>query len=269
VSEAVTADDDNDNEDAEMADAEPIQINGFADLADESSTTTTTTPATPAPSSTSSSKPPKPQLDPAQRAEQRARLAARIEALRAKRKADNADGTSARTRQDLLEARRKKEQQRKERKKQLRLTAKLDNEAEQQPAGFEPATPATVKKPAASASVIKDFSFGLVTFDDGQKLDAKLQDFQKEKKRRGPTDLLGQLKHTEAKKRRIENMSEEKKAVVEEKEKWSKALKQATGEKVKDDEKLLKKALKRQEAQKRKSANEWYVGFTELGNGFG
>jgi hypothetical protein len=56
-------------------------------------------------------------------------------------------------------------------------------------------------------------------------------------------------------------MSEEKKVVVVEKEKWSKALKQATGEKVKDDEKLLKKALKRQEATKRKSSTEWYTHF--------
>lgn len=235
---------DNDEEMVDANDEETIQVNGFADIE-------TPVPATPA------LKRLKPQLDPAQRAEQRARLAARIEALRAKRKADNADGTSARTRQDLLEARRNKDLQRKERKKQLRLAAKMAGEetAETLPTGVEPATPATVKKPAST--VVKDFSFGVVTFDDGRKLDAKLQDFQKEKKRKGPTDLLGQIKHNEAKKRRLENMSEEKKAVIEEKDKWSKALKQATGEKVKDDEKLLKKALKRQEAQKRKSATDW------------
>ena len=42
-----------------------------------------------------------------------------------------------------------------------------------------------------------------------------------------------------------------------EKDKWHKALKLATGEKVRDDEKLIKKALKRQEGKKRKSAHAW------------
>ncbi|KAI5854579.1 surfeit locus protein 6-domain-containing protein [Tricharina praecox] len=247
-----TSNDDDEDEDSEMIDAsEPIQINGFADLAESPSTITTEDQPTPA--TTTPTEPRKPELDAAARAEQRARLAARIEALRAKRKADNADGTSARTRQDLLEARRKKEAQRKERKKAARLADKIVSEGEDVLSEI-PAIPAAA---AATPAIRKDFSFGRVTFDDGRQLNAKLQDFQKDKRRRGPTDLLGQLKHTEAKKRRIEQMGDEKKEEVLEKEKWSKALKQATGEKIKDDEKLLKKALKRQESQKRKSAHEW------------
>ncbi len=49
----------------------------------------------------------------------RARLAARIEALRAARKADGPDGAPARNRQELMEARRKKEEQRRAHKKEL------------------------------------------------------------------------------------------------------------------------------------------------------
>jgi hypothetical protein len=248
---------DNDNDDDEMEDAgEPIQINGFADLAEQSSPADTPAPTTPAPAT---QKPPKPTLSPTARAEQRARLAARIEALRASRKADNIDGSSARTRQELMEARRKKEALRKERKKAARLVAKLSTDE-----GGVPSTPssATNTNPTPNpVTAVKNFSFGRVMFDDGNQLDASLTDFKKEKRRTGPRDILGQLKHTEAKKRRVENMSEEKKVVVVEKEKWSKALKQATGEKVKDDEKLLKKALKRQEATKRKSSTEWYTHF--------
>lgn len=38
---------------------------------------------------------------------------------------------------------------------------------------------------------------------------------------------------------------------------WGKAVLMATGEKVKDDPKLLKKTIKKTEAQKRRSAKEW------------
>lgn len=102
-----------------------------------------------------------------------------------------------------------------------------------------------------------DFIFGAVTFDDGQELDHTLADFKKTRKRKGPTDVMGQLKHVEAKKARLENMDPEKAEKIHEKEMWSRALKQTAGEKVRDDEKLLKKALKRQQGEKRKSEREW------------
>lgn len=38
---------------------------------------------------------------------------------------------------------------------------------------------------------------------------------------------------------------------------WDNAMKKASGEKIKDDPKLLKKTLKRQENKKKKSAKEW------------
>ena len=56
----------------------------------------------------------------------KARLAARIEALRALRKADGPNGAPARNRQELMEARRKKEEQRRAHKKALRLKAKAE-----------------------------------------------------------------------------------------------------------------------------------------------
>jgi hypothetical protein len=247
------------DQDPEMEGVAPINITGFSD-------TTSVEPSGPSAilSTTiqTNEKPAKKTPDPAVRAEQKARLAARIEALRAQRKADSLDGAPAKNRQELMEARRKKEALRKERKKQMRLQQKATEESAesntggQQGSGLETAgagSGSALQKPA------RNFSFGKVVFDDGGQLDHSLQDFRKEKKRKGPSDILGQLKHTEAKKRRIENMSEEKKQVVLEKEKWSKALKQATGEKVKDDEKLLKKALKRQEKTKQRSSREWYL----------
>ena len=262
--------------------ADAIQINGFAEqgssatatdpalssstsISTTSSTTTSATITTTTSATAATTNPPKPTLSPAARAEQRARLAARIEALRASRKADNIDGSSARTRQELMEARRKKEALRRERKKAARVAAKgsvgavMATTAATATAAAAAAAPAdsAAKSTANPVSIVKNFSFGRVTFDDGHQLDPTLTDFKKEKRRTGPRDLLGQLKHTEAKKRRIESMGDDKKEAVLEKEKWGKALKQASGEKVKDDEKLLKKALKRQEATKRKSSSEW------------
>ncbi|CUS07361.1 unnamed protein product [Tuber aestivum] len=201
---------------------------------------------------------PKVELDAASRAEKRALLVARIEELRAQRQAAN--GAGAKNRQELMEIRRKKEQARKERKKQQRLEAKAAEELKRKEAqatvdgerGAPPSQQGQLKKGPAN-----NFSFGAITFDDGQELDATLTDFKKARKPKGPTDVLGQLKHVEAKKARIQTMAPEKQAEIEEKELWSKALKQAAGEKVRGDEQLLKKSLKRQEQVKKKSEREW------------
>lgn len=49
----------------------------------------------------------------------------------------------------------------------------------------------------------------------------------------------------------------EKASALKEKDTWRKALQLAQGEKVKDDVKLLKKTIKREETFKKKSAKEW------------
>ena len=196
------------------------------------------------------------ELDPASRAEKRALLAARIEELRARRQAAN--GAGAKNRQELMEIRRKKEEARKERKKQQRLEAKAAEEAELKEARAtregETSQQEQLKKGPAN-----DLSFSIVTFDDGQELDATLTNFKKTRKPKGPTDVLGQLRHVEAKKARRQTMAPEKQAKIEEKELWGKALGQAAGEKIRDDEQLLKKSLKRQEQVKKKSEREWFV----------
>ncbi|PWW79447.1 SURF6-domain-containing protein, partial [Tuber magnatum] len=205
---------------------------------------------------------PKVELDAASRAEKRALLVARIEELRARRQAAN--GTGAKNRQELMEIRRKKEQARKERKKQQRLETKAAEEAKCREA--QATTAAAVggegRAPSSQQGQLKkgpanNFSFSAVTFDDGRELDATLTDFKKPRKLKGPTDALGQLKHVEAKKARIQTMAPEKQAKIEEKELWSKALKQTAGEKVRGDEQLLKKSLKRQAQVKKKSEREW------------
>lgn len=82
----------------------------------------------------------------------------------------------------------------------------------------------------------------------------------KDKKKKGPSDAKTQLKMLEAKQEKLEKLKGENKSKAEElmeKEEWNKVLALATGEKLKDDTKLLKKTIKRQEKLKNKSGQEW------------
>ncbi|KAL7273434.1 hypothetical protein RUND412_003706 [Rhizina undulata] len=56
---------------------------------------------------------------------------------------------------------------------------------------------------------------------------------------------------------RLRCMDLKKAQKIQEKDKWGKALKQANGEKIRDDEKLLRKALKRHDKTKKKSEKAW------------
>ncbi|KAJ2741457.1 hypothetical protein GGI20_005180 [Coemansia sp. BCRC 34301] len=70
-----------------------------------------------------------------------------------------------------------------------------------------------------------------------------------------------QLAKVENKKREMDELRKVDSAKadqLEEKDKWSKALDLAKGEKVKDDAKLLRKTVRRDEQQKKKSSREWH-----------
>ncbi|KAI0996490.1 hypothetical protein K3495_g11692 [Podosphaera aphanis] len=188
----------------------------------------------------------------------RSRLAARIEALRAARKADGPDGRPARNRQELLEARRKKEDQRRAHKKELRLKAKAEEDARREAAiASARNSPVSGFLNPAIRSPDQNLSFGRVSFADGQQLTNDLGRLKNVPKKRGPQDPGTALLATEKKLQRIAGLDEEKRADIEEKDRWLKANKRAHGEKVLDDTSLLKKTLKRKEKTKKKSEKEW------------
>ncbi|KAF3908093.1 hypothetical protein ABW21_db0206613 [Orbilia brochopaga] len=191
--------------------------------------------------------------DPAVQQQLKERLAKRIEELRQARK-----GEAPRTRTELMEQRRKRDELRKERKKQIRLQAKAEAAKAQATSNGDSVdgTPSAARK-SSKAVAPANYTFGQVNFDDGEKLTASLDGTKSSKKKRGPMDVLGALKHAEAKKARLQNMPDEKRADIQEKDRWSKALKMAAGEKLQDDEGLLKKSLKRQDKAKKKSKREW------------
>lgn len=188
----------------------------------------------------------------------RSRLAARIEALRAARKADGSDGFPARNRQELLEARRKKEEQRRAHKKELRLKAKAEEDARREAALVSSRnSPASSFGMGSPRSPEHNFSFGRVAFADGQHLADDLSGLKSAPKKKGPQDAASALAASEKKRLRISGLDETKRADIEQKDLWLNAKKKANGERVRDDTSLLKKTLKREDKMKKKSAKEW------------
>lgn len=200
---------------------------------------------------------PKHKKIPTDSAALRARLAARIQALRDARKADK-DGQPIRTREELLESRRQKQAERKAHKKELRRQAKLEEERKREEAlASARESPGGILSPSIDLDEQQNFAFGRVGFGDGSQLSHDLTHTLNRTVKKGPSDPKTALLKLENQKKRLEAMDEEKRKDVEEKEAWLTARRRAEGEKVKDDEKLLKKAVKRKESTKKKSTKEW------------
>jgi len=188
----------------------------------------------------------------------RERLAARIEELRRQRKADGPDGAPAKNRQELMEARRKKEEQRRAHKKELRLQAKLDEDARREVAlSSARDSPASSMMSPSIRSPEQNFSFGRVAFADGQQLSENLSTLLAAPRKKGPQDPATALQASEKRRLRVAGFDDEKRADIEEKDLWLNAKKRAQGTKVRDDSSLLKKTLKRKEKAKKKSEKEW------------
>ncbi|CAJ2509390.1 Uu.00g144160.m01.CDS01 [Anthostomella pinea] len=186
----------------------------------------------------------------------RERLAAKIQSLRDARKADK-DGQPIRTRQELIESRRQKQAERKARKQELRQRAKHEADQKREEAlASARNSPGGILSPAIDLEN-NNFSFGRVGFGDGTQLSHDLSHVLNRDKKKGPADAKTTLQKLENQKKRLDEMDEAKRKDVEEKEVWLTARRRAEGEKIKDDEKLLKKTVKRKDHAKKKSTSEW------------
>lgn len=200
----------------------------------------------------------------AEREAARQRLQSQISQFRSQRKADS---RPVQTRAELLDQRRRKEAERKAAKKEQRRKEK-EEEARKQDEEiarrFSPGGSVTGSLLGSPRSPMIDddsganaFTFGRIGFADGTSFDPTTNKAADAKKRKGPSDAASALKAAQAKQGRIAGLDEEKKNEIAEKDMWLNAKKRAHGEKVKDDTSLLKKALKRQEKDKKKSDKEW------------
>lgn len=221
-------------------------------IASDAAATTTTTTERPSSSS-------KKLKVPSDTTELRARLAAKISALRAARKADGPDGAPIRTRQELIESRRQKQIKSKAHKKEMwqKQKAEEDKKREEALASARNSPMLSFGSPG-SPEQENNFSFGRVAFTDGTQMSQDLSYVKdKSSKKKGNSDPKGALAKLEAQKKRLANLDADKRKEVLEKETWLAARKRAEGEKVRNDESLLKKAVKRKERTKKKSEKEW------------
>ncbi|KAI9147845.1 Ribosomal RNA-processing protein [Paramyrothecium foliicola] len=228
-----------------------IPLDGPKDNSAEPASTTTSISSTVPPSEK-----PKHIKIPADTSALRARLAAKIEALRAARKADGPDGKPIRTRQELIEARRAKQAQRKEHKKELRKQARLDEERKREEA-LASNSPGVMSPAVELDDSIGNFSFGRVAFGDGTQMSHDLSYVLNQNKKKGPSDPKTALLKVQNQKKRFQELDEEKQKDIAEKEAWLTARRRIEGEKIHDDENMLKKAVKRKEVTKRKSEKAW------------
>lgn len=183
------------------------------------------------------------------RAELREKLATKINTMREKRKAPGTkDAGPLRSREQMLAERKRRQEQKKEEKKRKREEMESDDD----------------KSDDDDEDNEKDSAvlFGNIVFKDGSRVTSDLSKVRSgvdQKKKKGPSnnDVKAHLVKLEAKKRRLAELSPEEQSQQKEKDQWLSLMAQAEGVKVKDDEKLLKKTLKRKERQKLKSEIEW------------
>jgi hypothetical protein len=183
--------------------------------------------------------------------ELRERLASRIQEMREKRKAPGTGNGAPSSREALLEARRQREDSIKARKAAKR---KRDDDEDDQENDEDDEDLNTQSDDDAVEE--NDVIFSTLEFNDGTKTSADGKSLRAEKRMK-KRDLQGQLKHIEARNAKLETLDENRKASVLEKSNWSRAILQASGEKVRDDEKLLRKSVKAQQKKKWKSEKEW------------
>ncbi|KAK2677555.1 hypothetical protein RAB80_006295 [Fusarium oxysporum f. sp. vasinfectum] len=228
----------------------------------DSTTTPAETTAEPASTTTSTSstippsEKPKSIKLPADTSAIRARLAAKIEALRAARKADGPDGKPIRTRQELIESRRKKQEARKAHKQEMRKQAKLEEQRKREEA-LASSSPGVMSPAVELDENASNFTFGRVAFGDGAQLSRDLGHVLSQGKKKGPSDPKTALIKVQNQKKRLQELDPEKRADIAEKDIWLTARRRAEGEKIRDDEALLKRAVKRKEAAKKKSEKAW------------
>lgn len=183
----------------------------------------------------------------------KARLAVKIQAMREQRKADEKAGKkrprgSAAAREPAAKKRKGGEKKPKQ------------AEASEEPVAKGGAPKAEAEEPMGSA-----ISYGsLLLNGEGDKKAAE----KKTRNGQGVRGIKNLLKKAERNQARLQELKQtaEGKALVEKKG-WEKALKQAAGDKVMDDPKLLRNKLKKKEKQKAKSTKEWCV--WSFGGGLG
>ncbi|SCU88775.1 LAME_0E01112g1_1 [Lachancea meyersii CBS 8951] len=191
----------------------------------------------------------------------RAKLQEKIQSLKERRKAPGTSVSGApSSREAILEQRKRKQEQKRKRSELDKAKQDESSDNESSDSEAEEETDVVVKKrKTGDEDLTKDLMFQNIEFDDGSRATSDLQRLRKSSNKKGPAknDIKAHLQASELRRAKLEEKDELEQIKQKEKEKWQRAMLQAEGEKFRDGEKLLRKALKRKEAKKRKSAVEW------------
>ncbi|KAJ1975239.1 hypothetical protein H4R35_003233 [Dimargaris xerosporica] len=200
----------------------------------------------------------------------KARLQARITQLRMTRHSEAHDTKRKRSEESIKEKRQKRKRESREQQAKAKTSITV-------PAGatmsvlnanghtdVHPAAKSTLppKSKAVSAvtAVEEAVDYGKLEFmasDDDTTAIASAHD---SKPKRSKKSAVQALREAEAKKQALEALANEDQnayKAAKEKDAWNRAMELAEGNKVRDNIKLLKKTVKRTQAKKRKSENEW------------
>ena len=195
----------------------------------------------------------------------RAKLQAKIQNMRNKRKAPGTNVEGAPISREAILLQRKRKLELKQQRKLQQLENSESDTDDENDLDVE-SGPITKKMKKNNKGENDDVNadgviYQSIMFNDGVRTTSDLQRLRKsnQNKKKGPSkhDYKAQLKILEQRKQKLQSKDELEQIKAIEKNKWQKAMLQAEGVKLKDDEKLIKKAIKRKEAKKRKSAIEW------------
>ncbi len=174
------------------------------------------------------------------------RLAIKLQAMRDQRKADEKNG--------------KKRKLNTTSKTTEMNTKKRKHNATHTPTKSNGTTPTSENTNKTNTLETVEVSGSSISYGSLLLADEKKTEVTKTRNGQALRGIKNLLKKAERNQQRIEELkkTDEGKALVEAKG-WSKALKQAAGEIVMDDPKLLRKKLKKKEKAKTKSSKDWYV----------
>lgn len=190
----------------------------------------------------------------------RSKLQAKIQDMKEKRRAPGTKIKGApSSREAILAERKRKLDFRIQKKDLLQQQQQQDESGESDSEDEDSDAESQPRKRSKTEVDANNVMFQNIEFDDGNKITSNLQNLRKGPKKKGPAknDIRAHLKIVEAKKAKLQGKDEMDQVSAKEKEKWQRAVLQAEGIKLRDDEKLLRKALKRKEAKKRRSTVEW------------
>ncbi|CAK9439361.1 uncharacterized protein LODBEIA_P35200 [Lodderomyces beijingensis] len=197
-------------------------------------------------------------------AELKEKLESKINNLREKRKAigTKASGAPQSREQILAERKRKAELTKQQQQQQQQKRKHEELEDEENSDGSDNSDADSDMEADANEEEDKSVMFGNIAFRDGSQVTSdlsRLRNSADKKKLKGPAnnDLKAHLAKLEKKKLKLSSMTPEEQAAQNKKDNWQRVISQAEGIKVKDDERLLKKAIKRKEKKKLKSEIEW------------